>query len=154
MKIKNILLRPFKNGDEHSLRRNINDKTVYRYTSSIPYPYTMNDARKWLNEARSANKKKSAVHLAITTRQQVIGGIGLLKIKRHGAEIGYWLGRGHRGKGIMTSAVKALTAYGFSKLKLKRILTLSYSVVIAILVVITSYLLKLKIDYNIKEKNI
>ncbi|MDQ0243174.1 ribosomal-protein-serine acetyltransferase [Bacillus fengqiuensis] len=37
------------------------------------------------------------------------------------AYIGYWLGKGHQGFGIMTKVAKALTDYAFNELKLNRV---------------------------------
>ena len=47
--------------------------------------------------------------------------------KNHKGEIGYWLGRKHWGKGIVSEAVKIVTEFGFGKLKLKRIWANVYS---------------------------
>ena len=61
------------------------------------------------------------MNFAIDIEGKVIGGIGLDNIEGHEAEIGYWLGQQYSGKGIMTSAVKLVTEYGFSRLGLSRI---------------------------------
>jgi len=45
---KGFILRAFKSGDEIPLQKNINDKSIYRYTLRIPYPYTLNDAKLWI----------------------------------------------------------------------------------------------------------
>ena len=53
-----------------------------------------------------------------------IGAIGLETREadyRHSAEIGYWLGKPFWGRGIMTTAAKVVTAYGFQTLGLMRI---------------------------------
>jgi len=42
-------------------------------------------------------------------------------VYRLNAEIGYWLGEEHWGKGIMTEAIKATVKYTFEKLAIKRI---------------------------------
>ena len=40
---------------------------------------------------------------------------------RHSAELGYWLGKPFWGRGIITEAARAITAYGFETLGLTRI---------------------------------
>ena len=40
---------------------------------------------------------------------------------------GYWLGRVHWGRGIMTAAVRAVTAYAFASLDLLRVFALPFS---------------------------
>ena len=120
IKAKHYILRPFRKGDEKSLVKNINDKEIAHNTTTIPYPYTMNDARWWIN--RTLKKESTSLRFAIDIDGDVVGCVGLEHlVSRHKAEIGYWLGREYWGRGIMTDAVKKLTAYGFKKLKLKRI---------------------------------
>jgi ribosomal-protein-alanine N-acetyltransferase len=54
----------------------------------------------------------------------LLGGLTLGGIRRgvaQAATLGYWMGAPHAGKGRMTRAVAASTAYGFSTLRLHRI---------------------------------
>ncbi|MBU0546921.1 GNAT family N-acetyltransferase, partial [Patescibacteria group bacterium] len=120
---KNFILRPFKKGDESSLVKNINDKTITRNTLRIPYPYRLKDAHSWINLNSKFNKKKNKkeINFAIDMSGMVVGSVGLSKIEDHKAEIGYWLGKKYRRQGIMTEAVKLVTKYSFDELKLKRV---------------------------------
>lgn len=116
-------LRPFRRGDEPSLAENINDRKIERYTLAIPYPYTLKAARQWvdLNRKLDRSKKSTQINLAIDMDGDVIGGIGLFAMNGHRAELGYWLGVKYWGRGIVPGAVKALTGYAFSQLKLRRV---------------------------------
>lgn len=49
----------------------------------------------------------------------VTGFVDIVKANRFG-QIGYWLGREHQGKGIMTASVRALVEHGFRELGLNR----------------------------------
>jgi len=120
IKGRNYTLRPYRKGDEESLQKNINDKEITRNTLTVPYPYTMKDARWWI---RNAHKQTTPnLRFAIDVDGSVVGCVSLESIvKGYKAEIGYWLGRDYWGKGIMTDAVKKITAYGFKRLNLKRI---------------------------------
>ena len=120
---KQFTLRPFRRGDEESLIKNINNKKVARNTLRIPYPYKKKNARFWIshNLKLQKKKKKTGINFAIDINGKVIGSIGLDKIEVHKAEMGYWLGEKYWGQGIMTSAVKLVTKYGFTKLGLRRI---------------------------------
>jgi RimJ/RimL family protein N-acetyltransferase len=54
----------------------------------------------------------------------MLGGIGLDRqgdVYRHSAELGYWLGRQHWGRGVATAAVEAICRYGFETVGLRRI---------------------------------
>ena len=95
IKSKNFILRPYRKGDEKSFIKHIDDKVIYRYTLSIPYPYKTKDAKKWIVHCKNlANKKiKTEINFAIDIDGEVVGGIGLSKIKKHKAEIGYWIGK-------------------------------------------------------------
>lgn len=124
IKAKDFLLRQFKKGDETSLRQHINHKDIYRNTLRIPYPYTPKHARDWIKRCVEQEKKKEQklTSFAIDINGQVVGSVSLSDInQKHKAELGYWLSKKYRNKGIMTQAVKLVSRYGFDKLKLKRI---------------------------------
>lgn len=120
---KKFILRPFKKGDEDSLIRNINNRKIVDRTILISYPYKREDALFWINHNLKLDKakKKTQINFAIDIGGDVVGGIGLNIKKGYKASIGYWLGEKYWGQGIMTTAVKLITKYGFTKLGLRRI---------------------------------
>ncbi len=120
---KRFILRPFKKGDEISLRDNISNKKIYRNTLVIPYPYTLKDAQEWIkkNLKEAKIKKPAMVNFAIDIGGEVAGSIGFSKIEGYKAEIGYWLGEKYWNRGIMTEAIRLMTKFGLGKLKLSRI---------------------------------
>ncbi|MEC0347873.1 GNAT family N-acetyltransferase [Peribacillus frigoritolerans] len=61
--------------------------------------------------------------VAIIYRGEIAGTIGFNEINNASkiGRIGYWLGEGFQGKGIMTKALKAFIDYGFRELGLNRI---------------------------------
>ncbi len=116
-------LRPFRKSDVEAVIRNINDPEIARNTLTIPYPYTIDDAREWWrNMANAARRKKRTwMTFAIEIEGEAAGAIGIARIQGHKAEIGYWLARKHWGKGIMTDVVREITRYGFGELGLRRL---------------------------------
>ena len=127
IKTKNFILRPFKMSDAEDIAKNINDKIISRNTATIPYPYTLKDAKWWLNK-RAKRSREKHVNFAIVIDGEVGGSVGLNDIEKgYKAEVGYWLARKHWGKGIMPEAVKVIVDFGFKKLKLKRIWAGVYS---------------------------
>ena len=87
----------------------------------FPHPYTRADAEDWI--ALQSGRDPTTV-FAVCDTEGPIGAIGLETREadyRHSAEIGYWLGKPFWGRGIMTTAAKAVTAYGFETLGLMRI---------------------------------
>ncbi len=61
--------------------------------------------------------------VAIIYRGQIAGTIGFNEINKGSkiGTIGYWLGEGFQGKGIMTKALNSFISYGFRELGLNRI---------------------------------
>ncbi len=122
LKLKNCTIRPWQFGDEESLVRHANNYNVWRnLRDRFPHPYTLNDAREWV---QMASKEQSQTNFAITVGGEAVGGIGLVlkdDIYRRTAEIGYWLGEEFWGRGIVTEAVRALTDWSFEHFDLSRI---------------------------------
>lgn len=116
------MIRNYCMADAPSLAKYANNpKIACNLRDSFPHPYHMDDAQQWL--ARVVETDSRTV-FAIATSHEVIGSIGLAPgedIHRFTAEMGYWLAEPFWGKGIMTQAVKAMTDYGISVLKLNRI---------------------------------
>ena len=122
IKTKKFTLRPYKLTDAEAIAKNINNRKIYRYTLSIPYPYALSDARSFLKRNLPANKKGEKLSLAIVINREIVGCVSFENIeKNHKAELGYWLAEPYWGRGIASQAVKLITDYGFNKLKLRRI---------------------------------
>jgi RimJ/RimL family protein N-acetyltransferase len=99
-------------GDERSITYYANNPKIWRNVrDSFPHPYTLADAEAWIS--RAADREGAFV---IEVDGQAAGGLGLRPgddVWRHSVEIGYWLGEEHWGRGIVTEAVQAATAYAF-----------------------------------------
>ncbi|MFA6553743.1 MAG: GNAT family protein [Patescibacteria group bacterium] len=124
IKTKRFILRPVRLSDAKSMVANINDKEISRQTLNIPYPYTLRDANKWLKRKTSYYRKAipPSIPFAIEIDKKMAGCVDLMHfVPRHKSELGYWLGRGYRGQGIMTAAVREVVALAFNKLRLKRV---------------------------------
>lgn len=110
--LTSCVVRDWKPGDVDSLVRHANDRSVWRnMTHTFPHPYTEQDARDWLEFVRC---RSEPTHWAIDVDGNAVGGIGLILgdgIFSHSASLGYWLGKNHRGRGIMTEAVAAVAEY-------------------------------------------
>src|SRR5438094_4362571 len=108
-------LRPCRDGDQPDIVHHANNLNVARHLRDLfPQPYTLSDANDWI--ARVANQSPP-LNLAITTDDQLIGGIGLAlgsDIHRVSAEVGYWLGESYWGRGIAACALRGFTHYGFA----------------------------------------
>jgi [ribosomal protein S5]-alanine N-acetyltransferase len=107
-------LRPWQAGDEASLVQHANNYKIWlNLRDTFPHPYTWQDAHTWVQYAPSF---PNSLNLAIEVDGAACGGIGLLfqqDIYRRSAEIGYWLGEAYWNRGIVTAAVKMLSAFVF-----------------------------------------
>lgn len=121
-------IRSWRKGDEHSLVLHANDRDVsMNLRDAFPYPYSPADAERWIEYATTQPSCRS---FAICLEDDPIGGIGLKPredIERFTAEIGYWLGKAHWGRGIATAAVRALTCFAIPHYKLTRVFAIPFA---------------------------
>lgn len=125
IRTERLELMEYKESDMEEIVEKINDETITRYTLNIPHPYKEKDFLDFLEMIRKEKENGSSLTLCLHLREDgsAIGGIGLHKIESNNetAEIGYWISKEHRGKGLVTEAVKALISYGFTEMGLHRI---------------------------------
>ena len=97
-------------------------RNVARF-GEFPYPYTTENALSFINSLRERQSAGSELHFGITLKGRTIGACALLKIdgQKHGAEIGYWIGRKYWGMGYAKEALMLLLGFGFSKLGLNTV---------------------------------
>lgn len=111
--------------DKSDLIYHINDIDVAINTLTIPYPYTVADADFYFNLIQELDLKYGKpTSFAIRFNGKLIGGIGRLVsygIDSHKDEIGYYLGKDFRNKGIMTAVVKAFSDFLHQNHKIDRI---------------------------------
>ncbi|HMS61143.1 MAG TPA: GNAT family N-acetyltransferase [Solirubrobacteraceae bacterium] len=118
-----MALRAWAEDDVPALVRACADPLTQRYTS-VPSPYTPEDARLFIAGGRS----DASLPLAVTDAEDdtaVLGAVGLhaVDLERSRAEIGYWTAPWARGGGVATRALTLLAgwAVGPAGLGLRRI---------------------------------
>lgn len=103
-----LRLRRWRVSDLDALLRHADDAEVSRGTSDrFPFPYTRADGEAFL-AGRVVDFAEPL--LAIEIDGEACGGIGARRLPGErgvGAELGYWLGRAHWGRGVMTRVVRA-----------------------------------------------
>ena len=113
--LRSCTLRPYRAGDEASLVFAANDREIWmNLRDRFPHPYTDADAAGWIAHASA---QSPVTDLAIDVDGAVAGAIGITPqpdVYRRSAEIGYWLGRAHRGKGLATEALVGMTEHVFA----------------------------------------
>ncbi len=108
-----LLLRPVWNEDAAALAKAISDEAIVRNLAMAPWPYTLQDAKEFIQIERSDMTPNFMVMRRSHAAPELIGACGLLN--RNGAiEIGYWIARDHWGLGYATEAAKAVLRIAYS----------------------------------------
>jgi len=106
-------LRPFTPEDLPALVEHASHPSVAaNLTDSFPNPFTEEAGRLFIERAMTG----PALRRCIALEGICIGAIGLHPkedLWRNNLELGYWLAYPHRGKGIMTEAIKQMVILGF-----------------------------------------
>jgi ribosomal-protein-alanine N-acetyltransferase len=119
-------LGPVRDGDQAAYVEHFRDKDTTDRLLKIPYPYTQEHAEFWVRFRLDA-AGKNPVETSFALRRPdgfLIGGAGIVLnggSAAHRAEIGYWVARNYRGRGLATAAIKALSRYAFRNLGLLRL---------------------------------
>lgn len=115
-----IYLSPPQHTDAEQLLQLLQDPSVSENTF-IPHPYTYKDAVEFLGRTIKINKEAaSPLRMAIRRADgRLIGMIGAhpstVPHLSHKVEVGYWLGSEYRGKGHMSSVLRAMVDYLFDQ---------------------------------------
>jgi [ribosomal protein S5]-alanine N-acetyltransferase len=120
-------VRPWRVDDVDALVVHANDAEVARQLRDrFPHPYTRADALRFIDYA----VVEATGNLAIEVDGEAVGAIGYIPgtdIERYSAEIGYWLGRKHWGRGIATDALRTLTEHLFREENLLRLFAVPFA---------------------------
>jgi RimJ/RimL family protein N-acetyltransferase len=120
-------LSELRDGDQPALVEHLNDKKTADRLMRIPYPYTMADADHWVRHCEEGAKERGRPHHFACRRHDgyLVGGVGFQMNRpvtsAHRAELGYWIAKEYRNRGLATAAARALIAHGFGELGLRRI---------------------------------
>jgi [ribosomal protein S5]-alanine N-acetyltransferase len=96
--------------------RHANDRRILpNLRDAFPHPYGLANAEASIAMATTMSP---ITFFAVAVGDKAVGGIGYTlhqDVERVSAEIGYWLGAAFWGRGIMTSAVDAVTRHAFAQ---------------------------------------
>lgn len=123
LRTKRSILNGFTMTDAGNVQKMAGDKNVSKTTLNIPHPYEDGMAEKWIAHHLSCYLDGTGLSLAIRNKKGKLLGcisLGINKTLRN-AELGYWIGFRHWGKGYCTEAARAIIRYAFKDLKLNKI---------------------------------
>ena len=107
-------VRSFRDADAEELARHANNRQVWlQLRDRFPHPYTVEDAHEFIAFVRSTTPKTA---FAVTVEDVTVGAIGVMlreDVERCSAEVGYWLGESHWGRGIASCALVGFTRFAF-----------------------------------------
>lgn len=119
-----IVLREYTDHDAH-LAAELAEDPYIPLIGSLPASPTMNQALEWVRRQRGRHAEGIGLAFAIADAETdtAVGGVGLwLKDLQDGrATAGYSVAPHHRGRGVATSAMRALTAFAWTIPALHRI---------------------------------
>jgi RimJ/RimL family protein N-acetyltransferase len=124
-----LVLRPKRPEDVDAITAACQDPEIPRWTL-VPSPYTRADAEAFL--ARSAEEEaagQSANLLAVDARDgTLLGSFSVMGLDREPGygEIGYWVAKEARGRGVATRAVRLLSDWAIRELGLTRVEILAH----------------------------
>ncbi len=121
-------VRSWRSGDEASLPHHANNRKVWiNLRDRFPHPYTPEDAAAYIQHVLSRDPETS---FAIDVKGEAVGGVSLMRhtdVERFSAEIGYWLGEDHWGRGIATAAIRGVTRHALELLDMDRVFAVPFA---------------------------
>lgn len=120
-----LCLRPWRDEDAPALRDALHEsmQSVSRFLSWCHPDYDLDEARTWIARCRASWLEGNMYDFAILEGGELLGSVGLNDIDaaNHRANLGYWIRDSVRGRGYTALAARAVAAFGFEKIELKRI---------------------------------
>lgn len=101
------------------------DEEITRWLDMVPQPYRDAEARAWVEQAASYWRDGTSAPFAVADAGtgEVLGGVGFRWVAREAGvgEVGYWLRRDARGRGLTTRAVLLVSSWAFDALDCERL---------------------------------
>ena len=118
-----LLLRLPETGDVAAITAACQDETLARFVP-VPVPYTEEHARTFVAERPDRWQADDGEMTWAVTDVETGGLLGMVGLHARDAsmrEIGFWIARDARGRGVMTAAARLVIRFGFEVLHLQRI---------------------------------
>jgi ribosomal-protein-serine acetyltransferase len=111
------------NAEELYLQSDQNRQHLRNWMPWVDDTKSATDTLDFIRRASKAAAEGVQFHYAILLDEKLVGVVGFNRFEKKNrcATIGYWLAKPQTGRGLMTTAVKALIGEGFRQMRLNRI---------------------------------
>jgi RimJ/RimL family protein N-acetyltransferase len=120
-----VTLRPWIERDVRAITDACRDDEIAWWLDQVPQPYGESDARTYVAMTRRGWKDRTHAAFAVTEAEGdvVVGSVGLHWLEpEHGvAEVGYWVRREARGRGVATRATRLAAGWALTTCGMKRV---------------------------------
>lgn len=114
IKTKRLSLAPLQSEDYEAMARFLNNKKIYDSTFHIPFPYTQEDAKKYIANSQSKFEKIGTRDYGIYFCHELVGCISIsVDALNKSGEIAYWIAEMHWNKGYASEALAAILETAF-----------------------------------------
>ncbi|KZK95684.1 putative ribosomal N-acetyltransferase YdaF [Pseudovibrio sp. Ad46] len=121
LRSERLVLREMREADLERLTEYLSDYDVAKMLCSPPHPFSLEDGQQYLAQTMGGDLTEE-IHWAIEHEGQFCGYFKANYLTTH-AGIGYWLGKPHWGKGLMSEALHLALTYLFQKRGLETLQT-------------------------------
>ncbi len=129
LETQRLILRDWEERDAADIVQGLNCLDVSRWLAYVPYPYTREDADKWIryckeSAARGDNRTSYEFAIELKEENKVIGGVSLDRVNRLQGTSGgggIWLHPDYHGHGYGSEAFGRRIAFAFVDLGLRRL---------------------------------
>jgi RimJ/RimL family protein N-acetyltransferase len=115
-----VRLRPWEHSDIPAIVAACTDPETARWTT-IPSPYSEEDARAWLQRCENAWLEGAAPFAVVDQESGEVAAAITMWVHGRIGELGYWAAPAFRGQGYVPRAVELLCDWGFDQLELPRL---------------------------------
>jgi RimJ/RimL family protein N-acetyltransferase len=120
-----LVLRPLNPADAPSIQEKASVRAIADTTISIPHPYPVGEAERYITRQLNAWKAGHSVTFGIERKSQeeIYGVLEIRDIEQEHsqAELSFWVAAEFWGQGYMSEALKPVVGFGFNDLRLNRL---------------------------------
>jgi len=124
-----LVVRPLEPDDAAAVQAACDDPDVAHWIYGLPAPYSLADAERFIADARHRLLLGERARLAICERAggELLGSISLdLYVDREAGEIGYWVKKAARRRGVALAAARLVVPWAFNEVGAERLEILTY----------------------------